>query len=102
MISPMRAQATTMGAGLKFVEFLSRQVLVLDVKLGLMPVVSLESGGEGAGVQSASGSRATPTITSTPTPPKKSDSFKMPLTTRTPPMTDHTYGTPKAKTLETP
>ena len=29
MISPMRTQATTMGAGLKFVEFLSRRVLAL-------------------------------------------------------------------------
>ena len=34
MILPMRTQAAMMGAGLKFVEFLSRRVLVLDVKLG--------------------------------------------------------------------
>ena len=91
-----------MGAGLKFVEFLSGRVLTLDVKLGLATAVSLESGGEGSGVQSTSGSRATPTITSTPAPPGKSDSFKTPLTAHTPPMTDHTYGAPKAKTLETP
>ena len=96
MISPMRTQATTMGAGLKFVEFLSRWVLALDVKLGLATAVSLESGGEGSGVQSASGSRATPIDTSTPAPPGESDSFKMPRTT------DHTYGAPKAKTLDTP
>ena len=102
MISPMRTQATTMGTGLKFMEFLSRRVLALDVKLGLTTAVSLESGDEGAGVQSTSGGRATPTIASTPAPPGKSDSFKTPLTARTPPMTDHTYGTPKAKTPETP
>ena len=47
MILPMRTQVTTMGAGLKFVEFLSRRVLVLDVKLGLTTAVSLESGGKG-------------------------------------------------------
>ena len=41
MISPMRTQATTMGTGLKFVEFLSRQVLALDVKLGPTTAVSL-------------------------------------------------------------
>ena len=40
MISPMRTQATTMGAGLKFVEFLSRRVLALDVKLGQATAVS--------------------------------------------------------------
>ena len=76
MISPMCTQVTTMGAGLKFVEFLSRRVLVLDVKLGPMTAVSLESGGEGSGVQSASGGRATPIDASTPAPPGKSDSFK--------------------------
>ena len=102
MISPMRTQATTMGAGLKFVEFLSRRVLALDVKLGLTNAVSLESGGEGSGVQSAFGGRATPIVASTPAPPKKPDSFKTPVTARTPPKTDHTYGTPKAKTSETP
>ena len=102
MISPMRTQATTMGAGLKFVEFLSRRVLALDVKLGPVTAVSLESGGEGSGVQSASGGRATPIDASTPAPPGKSDSFKMPLTAHTPPTTDHTYGAPKAKTLDTP
>ena len=102
MISPMRTQVTTMGAGLKFVEFLSRRVLALDVKLGPATAVSLESGGEGSGVQSASGGRATPVDASTPAPPGKSDSFKTPLTARTPPTTDHTYGTPKAKTPDTP
>ena len=102
MISPMRTQATTMGAGLKFVEFLSRRVLVLDVKLGLATAVSLESGGEGSGVQSASSGRATPIDASTPAPPRKSDSFKMPLTAHTPPTTNHTYSAPKAKTLDTP
>ena len=91
-----------MGTGLKFVEFLSRWVLVLDVKLGPTNAVCLESGGEGSGVQSASGGKATPIIASTPAPPKKPDSFKMPVTAHTPPKTDHTYGTPKAKTLETP
>ena len=89
MISPMRTQATTMGAGLKFVEFLSRRVLALDVKLGPATAVSLESGGEGSGVQSASGGRATPINASTPAPPRKSDSFKMPLTAHTPPTTIH-------------
>ena len=104
MISPMCMQATTMGAGLKFVEFLSRWVLALDVKLGPVTAVSLESGGKGAGVQSTSGmgSRATPIVASTPVPPGKSDSFKTPLTTHTPPTTDHTYGVPKAKTPDTP
>ena len=47
MMSPMRTQAATMGAGLKFIEFLSKRVLALDVKLGPVPTVSLESGGEG-------------------------------------------------------
>ena len=47
MISPMRTQAATMGASLKFIEFLSKRVLVLDVKLGLTSSVSIESGGEG-------------------------------------------------------
>ena len=102
MISPMRTQATTMGARLKFVEFLSRRVLALDVKLGPVTAVSLKSGGEGSGVQSASDGRATPIDASTPAPPRKSDSFKTPLTAHTPPMTDHTYGTPKAKTPDTP
>ena len=101
MISPMQTQVATMGAGLKFVEFLSRRVLALDVKLGPTNAVSLESGGEGSGVQSASGSGTTPAVTSTPAP-KKPDSLKMPVTTCTPPKADHTYGAPKAKTLETP
>ena len=104
MISPMRTQATAMGAGLKFVEFLSKQVLALDVKLGPASAVSLESGGEGAGVQSTSGTGggATPMIASPPTPPEKHDSSKMPFTVHTPPTTDHTYGASKAKTPDTP
>ena len=104
MISPMRTQAAAMGAGLKFIEFLSKQVLALDVKLGPAYAVSLESGGEGAGVQSTSGmgGGATPMVASPPTPPKKHDSSKMVFTAHTPPMTDHTYGTSKAKTPDTP
>ena len=103
MISPMRTQATAMGAGLKFVEFLSKRVLALDVKLGPASAVSLESGGEGAGVQSTSGmgGGATPMIASPPTPPKH-DSSKTPFTVHTPPTTDHTYGGSKAKTPDTP
>ena len=104
IISPMRTQAATMGAGLKFVEFLSKRVLALDVKLGPASSVSLESGGEGASVQSTSGtgSRATPMVASPPTPPEKDDSSKTPFTTHTPPMTDHTYGAWKAKTPDMP
>ena len=104
MISPMHTQAATMGTGLKFVEFLSRQVLALDVKLGPATAVSLESGGEGAGVQSASGmgGRATPLVASTPAPSKEPGSSKTPLTAHTPPTTDHTYGASKAKTPDTP
>ena len=104
MISPMRTQATAMGAGLKFVEFLSKWVLVLDVKLGPASAVSLESGGEGAGVQSTSGmgGGATPMITSPPTPPKTHNSSKMLLVVHTPPTTDHTYGVSKAKTPDMP
>ena len=93
MISPMRMQVTTMGAGLKFVEFLSRWVLALDVKLGPVTAVSLESGGEGSGVQSASGGRATPINASTP-PPGKSDSFITPGT----PSKPKTMFSPKAST----
>ena len=102
MISPMRTQAATMGAGLKFVEFLSKRVLALDVKLGPASSVSLESGGEGAGVQSTSGegSKATTMVTSPPTSPKKHDSSKTPFTIHTPSMADHTYGT--SKTSKTP
>ena len=104
MISPMRTQAAAMGAGLKFVEFLSKRMLALDVKLGPVSAVSLESGGEGAGVQSTSGTGggATPMIALLPTPPEKHDSSKMPFIALTPPMTDHTYGTPKAKTPDMP
>ena len=104
MISPMRTQAATMGTGLKFVEFLSKWVLALDVKLGPVTAVSLKSGGEGAGVQSTSGTgaRATPMVASSPTPPVKPDSSKTLLTAHTPPTTDHTYGASKAKTPDMP
>ena len=103
MISPMRTQAATMGAGLKFVKFLSKQVLALDVKLGLASAVSLESGGEGAGILSTSGvgGKATAMVASSPTPPEKHDSSKTPFAAHTPPTTDHTYGTSKAKTPDT-
>ena len=78
-------------------------MLALDVKLGLATAVSLESGGEGAGVQSGSGmgGRATPMVASTPAPSGEPDSSKT-LTAHMPPTTDHTYGTPKAKTPGTP
>ena len=104
MISPMRTQAATMGIGLKFVEFLSKRVLALDVKLGPASSVSLESGGEEAGVQSTSGmgGRATPMVASPPTPPEKDDSSKTPFTARMPPTTDHTPGASRAKTPDTP
>ena len=84
MMLPMPTQAATMGAGLKFIEFLSKRVLALDVKLGPAPSVSLESGGGGAGVQSTSGvgGKATPMVASPP--PMKHDSSKTPLTVRTP------------------
>ena len=97
MISPMRTQAATMGAGLKFVEFLSKRVLALDVKLGPASSVSLESGGEGAGVQSTSGAggKATTMVASPPTPPKKHDSSKTLFTIHTPSTADHTYGASK-------
>ena len=93
-----------MGAGLKFIEFLAKQVLALDAKLGPASAVSLESGGEGAGVQSTSGmgGGATPMIASPPTLPRKHDSSKMPFTIHTPPTTDHSYGASKAKTPDTP
>ena len=104
MILPMHTQAATMGAGLKFVKFLSKRVLALDVKLGPAYAVSLESGSEGAGVQSTSGTggRATPMVALPPTPPEKHDSSETPFTAHTAPMTDHTHGTSKAKTLDTP
>ena len=101
MISPMRTQAATMGARLKFVEFLSRRVLALDVKLGPTNAVSLESGGEGSGVVSAPGGGTTPAAPSTPAS-KKPNSPKTPVTAHTSTKADHTYGAPKAKTPETP
>ena len=102
MISPMHTQAATMGAGLKFIEFLSKRVLVLDVKLGPTSSVSIESGGEGAGVQSTSGEggKTTAMVTLPPTSPKKHDASKTPSTGHTPPMADHTYGA--SKTSKTP
>ena len=102
MISPMRTQAATMGASLKFVEFLSKRVLALDVKLGPASSVCLESWGEEAGVQSTSreGGKATTMVASPPTSPKKHDSSKTPFTVHTPSMADHTYGT--SKTSKTP
>ena len=81
MISPMRTQAATMGAGLKFVEYLSRWVLALDVKLGPTNAVSLESGSEGAGVASASGG-GTIHVASTPMT-RRPDPSKTPVTTHT-------------------
>ena len=92
-----------MGAGLKFVEFLSKRVLALDVKLGPASSVSLESGGEGAGVLSTSGvgGKTTAMVVSPPTP-KKHDSSKTPFTAHTPSTADHTYGASKTKTPDTP
>ena len=103
MISPMRSQAATMGTSLKFVEFLSKQVLALDVKLGPVSSVSLESGGEGAGVLSTSGAggKATAMVILPPTP-KKHDSSKTLFTAHMPSTADHTYGTSKTKTPDTP
>ena len=111
MISPMHTQAATMGAGLKFVEFLSKRVLALDVKLGPASSVSLESGGEGAGVQSTSGmgGKATPMVALPPTPLRSMTPPKhcspppkhRSLHTRHP-WTDHTYGASKTKTPDMP
>ena len=95
MVLPMRTQAATMGAGLKFVEFLSKRVLALDVKLGPTNTVSLESGGEGSGVGSAPGGRTSAAA-------KKPDLPKTPVTAHTSTKTDHTRGAPKAKTPDTP
>ena len=101
MISPIHTQAATMGTGLKFIEFLSRRVLVLDVKLGPTSSVSIESGGEGSGVLSTSreGGKMTAKVASPPTSPKKHDASKTPSTGHTPPMADHTYGTSKASKI---
>ena len=101
MISPMWTQAAMMGAGLKFMEFLSRRVLALDVKLAPTNAVSLESGGKGSGVVSAPGGGTTPAALSTPVT-KKPDTPKMPVTVHTSTKADHTHGAPKAKTPETP
>ena len=104
MMSPMRTQAATMGAGLKFIEYLSRRVLALDVKLGPTTTVSLESGGEGSGVQSSTGTggRATPKVASTPASSGGPGSSKTPLSAPTPPTTAHTHGASRAKTPDTP
>ena len=105
MILPMRTQAATMGAGLKFIEFLSRRVLALDVKLSPTSSVSIESGGEGSGVQSTSeeGGKMTAKVASPPTSPKKHNASKTPSIRHTPPMADHTYGASKAsKTPDAP
>ena len=99
MISPMRTQAATMGAGLRFVEYLSRRVLALDVKLGPTNTVSLESGSEGAGVASASSGGAARTAATHVT--RKPDLSKAPATAHTA-RADHPHGAPKAKTPETP
>ena len=103
LILPMRTQAATMGASLKFLEFLSKRVLALDVKLGPASAVSLKSGGEGAGVQSSSGTggKATTMVTSSP---EKHDSSasKTPFTAHMPPTADHIYAASKAKTPDTP
>ena len=102
MISPMHTQAATMSTGLKFLEFLSQRVLALDVKLGPASAVSLESGGEGAGVQSTSGTggKATTTVTSSATPPGHDS--EIPSTAHTPPTVDHIYAASKGKTPDTP
>ena len=100
MISPMWTQAATMGAGLRFVEYLSRRVLALDVKLGPTNTVLLESGVEGSGVASAPGGWTTRAAPSTPVT-KKPDLPKVPVTAHTT-KADHTRGAPKAKTPETP
>ena len=101
---PMHTQAATMGAGLKFIEFLSKRVLALDVKLGPAPTVSLESGGEGASVQSTSGAggKATPMVASPAIPPMKHGSSKTPLTSHTSSTAGHTHGASKIKTPDTP
>ena len=62
--------------------------------MGPTTAVSLESGDEGSGVQSASGGKTTPIGASTPAPPGKSDSFKSPGT----PSKPKTMISPKAST----
>ena len=101
----MHAQVATMGAGLKFIEFLSKRVLALDVKLGPSTSVSIELGGEGSGAQSTSGEggKKTATVASPAAPPEKHDASKTSSTGHTPPMADHTYGASKtSKTSGTP
>ena len=104
MMLPMRTQAGTMGTGLKFIEYLSKRVLALDVKLGPTTTVSLESGGEGPGVQSSTGTggRATPKVASTPASSGGPGSSKTPLSTPTPPTAAHIHGASRAKTPDMP
>ena len=104
MMSPMCTQAGTMVAGLKFIEYLSRRVLALDVKLGPTTTVSLESGGDGSGVQSSTGTggRATSKVALTPASSGGPGSSKTPLSVLTPPTTAHTHGASRAKTPDTP
>ena len=104
MMSPMHSQASTMGAGLKFIEYLSKQVLALDVKLGPTTTVSLESGGEGSGVQSSTGTggKATPKVALTPASSGGPGSSKTPPSTATPPTATLVRGTSRAKTPDTP
>ena len=93
-----------MGAGLKFIEYLSRRVLALDVKLGPTTTVSLESGGEGSGVQSSTGmgSKATPKVALTPASSGGPGSSKTPPSALTPPTTALICGASRAKTPDTP
>ena len=100
----MRTQAGTMGAGLKFIEYLSRRVLALDVKLGPTTTVSLESGGEGSGVQSSTGmgGKATPKVALTPASSGGPGSSKTPPSTPTPPTAILIRGASRAKTPDMP
>ena len=104
MMSPMHTQAGTMGARLKFIKYLSRRVLALDLKLGLTTAVCLESGGEGSGVQSSTGmgGRATPKVASPPASLGGPGSSKTPLSTPTPPTAALIHGASRAKTPDTP
>ena len=104
MMLPMRTQAGTMGAGLKFIEYLSRRVLALDVKLGPMTTVSLESGGEGPGVQSSTGmgGRATPKVALTPASSGGPGSSKTSLSAPMPPTATQIHSASRAKTPDTP
>ena len=104
MMSPMRAQTGIMGAGLKFIKYLSRPVLTLDVKLGPTTTVSLKSGGEGSGVQSSTGTggSATPKVALPPASLGGPGSSKTPLSAPTPPTAALIHGASRAKTPDTP